>query len=370
MSFSSDATPRSRSAARVLPAIIAVALIAGLSLAPERAPAAGVETVGPWPSPAAGADVLERNVRIESASPFTPDDIGDAPAEWAVGRYVRPADPPAARKLPAVVLLHGAGGVIAAREIAYARQFARQGVAALVIDAFAARRHLATSFTERLIRITETMVLADAFAGLRWLADRPEIDGERIALIGFSYGGMASVFAAYEQVATRLAGDGPRFAAHVAFYAPCVARFKVPTTTGAPVLMLWGGRDEIIDPEACRAIAGDLRRGGSRVQIEVFPEGLHQWDGASARPWRASRGLADCAFSVDEDGAVRDVLTFLPMAGPRTRTVILAACVDSDGYLIGRDDAIRARSNRVLGRFLKPVLQPVPRSRAGELATP
>lgn len=40
------------------------------------------------------------------------------------------------------------------------------------------------------------------------------------------------------------------------------------------------------------------------------------------------------------------------MTGPFLRKLILGACVGSEGYLIGRDDAIRARSNAEVGAFL------------------
>jgi hypothetical protein len=75
-----------------------------------------------------------------------------------------------------VVLLHGAGGVLPAREHLYGRQLAAMGAAALVVDVFGARRDRAAGFTERLLEITETMALADAYAALRFLSQRPEVD--------------------------------------------------------------------------------------------------------------------------------------------------------------------------------------------------
>jgi hypothetical protein len=45
------------------------------------------------------------------------------------------------------------------------------------------------------------------------------------------------------------------------------------------------------------------------------------------------------------------------MSGPILRRVILAACVEDRPYLIGADDAVRARSNRDLGRFLDRVFR-------------
>ncbi len=341
-------------------AIFALAIGAVIS-APTPAMAT-LENHGPWPSAVAAPpaqEPVESVVRIASTSPFTLRDAGsDAPSEQAVGYYVAPRHSAAAKPTPGVVLLHGAGGVIGARELTYARQFARQGVAALVIDAFASRRDRAHSFADRLIHITETMVLSDAFAGLDWLAGQPAVDATKVALIGFSYGGMASVFAAYRQVTDRLSRQGRQFAAHVAFYAPCIVRFEDPVTTGAPVLMLWGGQDEIVDAERCQFIAADLRRGGSQVEVVIYPDAMHQWDGRSNRPWRTPRGLAECSFSVGRDGSVSDNRTFLPMRGPTTRKLILAACADSRGYLIGRDDDVRQQSNAAVASFLNPILFP------------
>ena len=49
---------------------------------------------------------------------------------------------------------------------------------------------------------------------------------------------------------------------------------------------------------------------------------------------------------------MRDSWTRLAMRGPWTRRIILGLCSDTDGYLIARDDAVRARSNQALGAFL------------------
>lgn len=208
-------------------------------------------------------------------------------------------------------------------------------------------------FVERLVNTTEAMALADAFATLEWLAARPDVDSSRIALIGFSYGGMSSVYAAYSQV-TEAYGPPVPFAAHVAFYGPCIARFEDPATTGAPILMLWGDRDEIMDPEACEATASDLRAGGSHVETIRY-DAAHRWDGAG-RNWRAPRHIADCRLRVGADGTVRDENSFLTMSGPASRTAILALCSSSDGYLIGSDETVRRLSNARLAAFLNPIL--------------
>ena len=311
---------------------------------------------GDWPEGQAISAIDGQLVRFESRSPFSPRDIGKGPEHdpvtLAFGQLFLPARASARDTVPAVVLIHGAGGVRYGRELTYGRQFAAMGIAALVVDAFAARRDLAGGFTERLLNITETMLVADVYAGLHYLAGRGDIDETRIALIGFSYGGMASTYALHRQVAEALAPEGLRFAGHVAFYGPCIARFADKRTTGAPYLMLYGGQDALIDPERCREVLEDIRVGGSQADLAVYDQAYHLWDGSWRGPRRISRNLAECSFEVSESGLVRDQRTFMPMLGPITRRLILAACVTDDGYMIGGDPDIRRRSNAVLGRFL------------------
>ena len=319
----------------------------------------GWQLVDPWPSAEATVGIRGQPVTFPSSSPFTPRDAPRAAPTTAVATLYLPrasgaGTPP--RSVPAVVLLHGAGGVLAAREHTYGRQFAAMGTAALVIDVFGARRDRATGFTERLLEITESMAIADAYAGLRFLRQRLEIDPARVALIGFSYGAMATMYALNAGVAALVAPGGERFAAHAAFYGPCIAHFENPRTTGAPLLILYGTGDALIDPARCEAFAADARRGGSSVEVIAYPGALHQWDGG--QPLRPiGRLLNRCRLRVGADGGVRDLRTGLPMSGPLLRKAILALCVDDEPYMIGADEAVRARSNRDLGRFLDPVFR-------------
>ena len=309
-------------------------------------------------------EVAGQAVVFPSHSPFTLADVGRGagsdPPQDAGGTLFMPPTASPATPVPAVVLLHGSSGVQAARELTYGRELAAMGVAALVVDSFAPRRDRARGFTERLLKITETMVLADAYAALRFLADRPEIDETRVALVGFSYGAMSATYAVYTQVAERLAPDGRRFIGHVAFYGPCIARFDDSRTTGAPLLMLVGAEDELVDQVRCAAVINDLRSGGSEAEMIVYPGAFHQWDGSMTGPRRIGRLLTACDLQVETDGTVRDNRTGLSMTGSFTRRLILAFCVGRDGYLIGRDDRIRAQSNRDLGRYLASLFdQPV-----------
>jgi dienelactone hydrolase len=309
-----------------------------------------------WPNGDSLNAVQGQRITFPSHSPFTLWEAGksemlDPPTDGHGVLYL-PEGASAERPVPAVVLLHGAAGVLGSREITYGAQFAEMGVAALVVDAFGARRDRANGFIDRLLEITETMVLADAYAGLRHLDSLPQVDGDRVALMGFSYGAMSTMLGAFAQTAETLNPGGKRFVAHIAFYGPCLARFDDVRATGAPVLMLAGSEDGIADPERCNEIADDLRAGGAEVEFKVYEGAYHQWDGRFAGPRMIGRNVADCEFNVNAKGVVRDTFTLLPMSGPFLRKLILGACVASEGYLIGRDDAVRARSNADVGAFL------------------
>lgn len=330
-----------------------------LVLAIGTAAAPALALVFTWPDVDGMPGLQGEAVSFPSSSPFTLADAGDperSPETAAVGTFFRPAGHLTPQSVPAVVMLHGSGGVLSAREMTYGRQFAAMGIAALVVDAFAARRDRGTSFTDRLINITEAMLMADAYAGLRWLAERPEIDPRRVVLIGFSYGGMASIYAAYEQVAGAFAPPELRFAGHAAFYPPCIAQFENRRTTGRPVLILMGSEDELVSHTRCEAAVEDLHAGGSRADFILYPGAYHQWDGGWAGPRRIGRTLDGCRLRVETDGTIRDRNTTLPMVDSFTRKIILGLCSNSGGYLIGRDDAVRLHSNADLGRFLADVL--------------
>ena len=335
-------------------------LLAALAL-PAVAAAVSWSRLGePWPDPASLADLPGVAVSWPSSSPFAPEDIGAAPATTALGRLYLPPGPHAPRSVPAVVLLHGSGGILPMRELTYAPQLARMGVAALVVDSFGSRRDRGTEFIERILNITETMALADAYSGLAFLAGHSEIDPRRVVLTGFSYGAMATIYALYTQVADKLAPPGLRFAGHVAFYGPCIARFEDSRTTGAPLLMLIGGKDEIVDQRRCAEVAADLRSGGSRVETIVYPEAVHQWDGAFAAR-QIGRNLAGCSLRVERDGTIRDMHTGLAMTGPFMRKAILGLCTLGAGpYPIARDDRVRAQAAADYGRFLARIFAAPP----------
>jgi dienelactone hydrolase len=316
-------------------------------------------TDDPWPEATVNTTPPE-DIAFTSSTPFVFEDVGAGP-ELDPPRQVRatlymPEDASPQRKVPAVILLHGSAGVLQARERTYGAQYAAMGVATLVPDSFGSRRDIATSYIDRVMNITETAMMADAFAGLRYLDKRGDVDARKVAVIGFSYGALAALLVAYEQAAQRFAPDGYRFAAHVPYYGPCLAKFEDGRATGAPVLMLSAEHDRVTHPKRCAETAEELLKGGARsVEHIRYVGAYHQWDGSSGtpeNPVRRGSNLAGCRFAVERDAKVRDLHTGLAMSNVFFRKLILWLCNDSEGYLQARDPTVRAKSNRDVGKFL------------------
>ena len=183
---------------------------------------------------------------------------------------------------PAVVLLHGCGGpygsdaALSARMRNYAALFNAQGSHALVLDSLTPRgeKELCTQRTGTR-RVTQTQRRLDALAALRWLAQRPGVDAQRLGLVGWSNGG-STVLAAVNRrhPAVAAAGLAPAFA--VAFYPGCEAELQRGFQTSTPVLLLVGEADDWTPAAQCQ----DLARAAADPApvVESYPAAHHGFD--------------------------------------------------------------------------------------------
>jgi len=119
-------------------------------------------------------------------------------------------------RYPAVIIVHTLAGYRDVNEGYAAAELRKAGFATLTYDSFAARgtTGAALSGSPGYLPIG----VADAYAALRLLSGEPRIDADRVAIIGFSYGGEVAHLAAFETLRSALNPAPGRFAAHVAFY--------------------------------------------------------------------------------------------------------------------------------------------------------
>jgi dienelactone hydrolase len=194
---------------------------------------------------------------------------------------------------PAVILLHGCGGRddrrggMMARDAAWARHLAGAGYLVAAPDSFGSRG-LGPQCTarERTARASAER-REDALAVRAWLAARPDVRPDRIALMGFSNGGSTVLHAA----------EAPGFAAFVALYPGCrpllARRGWAPA---APMLLLIGEADDWTPPGPCAALAA----AHPRITHHAYPGAHHGFDAPNS-PVRVLEGVA---FSATGTGRV------------------------------------------------------------------
>ncbi len=169
---------------------------------------------------------------------------------------------------PAVILLHGCGGPFAGMPD-WAYRLNAWGYAALMPDSMTPRGVRSVCAPADQSKVTPWDRVGDVGAAAAWLRTQPEIDPNRIAVLGLSHGGATAAVAAQAPYA----GIGLRAA--VDYYGPCVE----PQLHGTvPLLVLAGEADDWGDPAAlCRAY-GEALRPDQPFEIHTYPGVYHAFD--------------------------------------------------------------------------------------------
>lgn len=179
---------------------------------------------------------------------------------------------------PALVVLHTCGGLshLGMGGPSLVEQWVRRvngwGYAALVPDSFAPRGVSSICSPEAQPKVTAWDRAGDAVSAALALRGRPEIDAQRIAVIGFSHGGATAARAALTPAATAFPG---LIRAAVAYYGSCGPAERYG---GVPLLVLVGEADDWGNPAAsCRLFAERLGA-GAPVEIVTYPGVAHSFD--------------------------------------------------------------------------------------------
>ncbi len=188
--------------------------------------------------------------------------------------------PQAEGRSPAVILLHGSAGP-STREGGYAEALHAAGFVTLEPDQWSARG-LAGGSEGRPKTIVET--LPDVYGARAYLAARDDVDPARIGVMGFSFGGVATMLAATHTHNDRFLPGG-NFAALMPVYPACWTYNKLPGhefagLVDAPLLLVTGALDQYDDdPEAGqKLIAGLPEKDRKRVRTHVFADSHHCFD--------------------------------------------------------------------------------------------
>jgi dienelactone hydrolase len=254
---------------------------------------------------------------------------------------LRPATTPATADSPAVIALHGCGGLFSAgrgrekelseRHAAHAEAMLAAGYIVLLPDSFGSRgvREVCTIRAgERTINPQRRRL--DTLGALQWLAAQPGVTRDRIALVGWSHGGsttLATINAGNREVASFRAATAapPFFRGAVAFYPGCTAASRdAHWRPSVPTRILIGAADDWTPASSCEALGKRARENAWPLEVTVYAGAYHGFDS--------------------------------PRGKVVHRTDVPNGVNPGQGVHVGPDPAAREDANRKLAAFLRETL--------------
>jgi dienelactone hydrolase len=228
---------------------------------------------------------------LSPAALAAPKRVEIAGATSLVGHYqAARAGNAAAKTSPAIILMHGCGGLyyrsgkrtgeITASYQDWADRLHAEGFHVLQLDSFGPRgqQEICTQNPQPVRADVERP--RDAHQALAWLAKQPGVDDKRIHLLGWSNGGSAVLNANVPDAYGR--GDfgdkALNFRSVVAFYPGCGQLTQNKYRAVAPTLIQAGGADDWTPAALCSQLVKAADTRGARMEIDVYEGAHHSFD--------------------------------------------------------------------------------------------
>jgi dienelactone hydrolase len=251
---------------------------------------------------------------------------------------------------PAVILMHGSSG-IGANIDPWVRKIVALGSATFVIDSVTGRS--LKNLGEKQATLGRLNFIVDIYGALSVLAHHPKIDANHIAVMGFSRGGQAALYAAMERFDSLWNKSGVTPCGYVAFYANCLTEYLEDTkTTGAPIRMFLGGKDDYNPASSCVGYAKRLEAEGDDVKTVVYPNANHGFDLPAKEPFtivlKNAQTARNCAVKETSPGMLTNLATKKPFS-------YSDSCVEK-GPHVGADPEARNQAYEAAIRELKKMI--------------
>ena len=167
---------------------------------------------------AARTELYQVQTLTLSDQQFLKGDVGGKPV--TIAGQLRIAQ--GSGRLPVVVLQHGSSGYAANIDV-WSRELNELGISTFALDGFTGRGLTEVNTNQALLG--RLNLILDIYRALDVLASHPRVDPGRIALMGFSRGGQATVYASLKRFHQLWNKSGVEFAAYIPFYPDCMTTF-------------------------------------------------------------------------------------------------------------------------------------------------
>ena len=241
------------------------------------------------------------NVTWTSASPYQLADLLDQASPTydlqISGELIYP--PKTKDRMPAVVFLHGSSGPLL-RHQRYFEAARALGFVTLQIDSFRPRG--ITSTVGNQANVTAAMMTIDLLRALHFLAARPDIDADKIVVMGSSKGAIAALYATWNPIRKKLVGDLD-YAGYILLYPLCTA-IEDGNVSQNPVHVFIGKEDNWTPAAPCIEQVARMKSLGRKWSITLYDGAYHGFDapveGIRSMPYAYS--MSACKFALRADG--------------------------------------------------------------------
>jgi dienelactone hydrolase len=181
--------------------------------------------------------------------------------------------------VPAVILMHGCGGLPHRAIDGWKPLLRNWGYATFVVDSFGPRgyREVCTNGA-----VSSIQRVPDAYGALAILSTHPRIDPDRIVLMGFSHGGLVANAAATDWARKYAHEPEHRFRAIFSFYPSCIGRVERQLRLVVPLRIHAGEKDDWTPAAPCVENMARYRADGGDVVVTVYPDAPHGFDAVGA----------------------------------------------------------------------------------------
>jgi carboxymethylenebutenolidase len=154
-----------------------------------------------------------------------------------------------------------------------ADHFAAQGYVALAPDLYGGQATTDPMKAHELSRVPPENVMRHLKAAVAFLKSRADVDADRMASIGWCFGGGYSLELAFEQA--------PPLSGAVIYYGRLVADRGVIANLRVPLLGNFGARDQGIPVESVRAFESRAKQEGKSVDFKIYADAGHAFASSS-----------------------------------------------------------------------------------------
>jgi len=177
--------------------------------------------------------------------------------------------PPGKGPFPALIVVHEYWGLNDWVKD-QASKLADQGYEALAIDLYRGKVATTPDMAHELMRgVPEDRAKRDLHAAFEFLQSQPNVNKNRVGSIGWCMGGGYSLDVALEE---------PTLAADVINYGHLVTDADSIKKINAPVLGLFGAKDQGITPDAVHKFEAAMKQQGKKVEIRIYDDAGHAFE--------------------------------------------------------------------------------------------